>query len=148
MIRILRQMLVSELGFLLHPILPSRDFLSLLFRVVRFTHILWLALLLVRFRITFARPILVFIAVEKLELPENAFSALFAVEDVFLEVADSGVFGREELPFRLVRDPLEFVSQVVVCSNYCLERIEFLSDDVRQESFLLLVFVYVLPYGN
>ena len=38
---------------------------------------------------------------------KDPVSALFVVEDVLLEVADGGVFGREEFPFRVVRDPPE-----------------------------------------
>ena len=136
-ILILRHRLVSALKCLLHSILPSLDLLLLLFRVVRINFILRLEL--VRFGIILPFPVLNLIGVEILEMHEDALSALFAVEDVFLEVGDSGVFGREELSLRVVRDPPKCVSQIIVCSDRVPELIESVSDEAEEEFPMLLV---------
>jgi hypothetical protein len=70
---------------------------------------------------------------------KDPFSALFVVENVLLEVADGGVFGREELPFRVVRDPSECLSQLVVCSDRVLELIKSVCDEAEEEVPLLFV---------
>ena len=75
---------------------------------------------------------------------KDPFSALFAIEDVFLEVADGGVFGREELSFRVVRDPPECVSQIIFCIDRVSELIKSVCDEAEEEFPLLLVLVLVL----
>ena len=75
---------------------------------------------------------------------KDPISALFVVEDVFLEVADSGVFWREELSFRVVRDPPECVSQIIFCIDRVSELIKSVFDEAEEEFPLLLVLVLVL----
>ena len=70
---------------------------------------------------------------------KDPISALFAVEDVFLEVADSGVFGREELSFRVVRDPPKCVSQIIVCNDRVPELIKSVCDETEQKVPLLFI---------
>ncbi len=61
------------------------------------------------------------------------------MEDVFLEVVDCGVFGREEFSFRVVRDLPKFVSQIIVCSDRVPELIKSICDEPEQKVPLLLV---------
>jgi hypothetical protein len=61
------------------------------------------------------------------------------VEDVFLEVVDGGVFGREEFSFRVVCDLPKCVSQLIVCSDRVPELIKSVCDEAEQEVPLLLV---------
>ena len=70
---------------------------------------------------------------------KDPVSALFVVEDVLLEVADSGVFGREELPFWVVRDPPECVCQFIIRSDIIPELIKSVCDEAEQKVPLLLV---------
>ena len=70
---------------------------------------------------------------------EDALSALFAVEDVFLEVGDSGVFGREELSLRVVRDPPKCVSQIIVWIDRVPEIIKSVCDETEQKVPLLFI---------
>ncbi len=52
------------------------------------------------FRLRLAFPTSIKIAIVIVYNPEDPISALLAVKNVFLEVADRGVFGREELALR------------------------------------------------
>ena len=70
---------------------------------------------------------------------KDPFSAFFVVEDVFLEIADGGVFGREEFPFRVVRDLPECVHQIIVCSDRVPELIKSVCDEAEQEVPLVFV---------
>ena len=73
-----------------------------------------LELKFVGFRFLLTIPIFDLSAVVFRDNHKDTLSALFVAEDVLVEVADCGVFGRKENPFRLVRDPPECVSKLIV----------------------------------
>ena len=88
-----------------------------------------LGLTFIGFRFLIALPILDAFTIVVGHDIKDPLSALFVVEDVFLEVADGGVFGREELSFRVVRDLPECVHQIIVCSDLVPELIKSVCDE-------------------
>ena len=113
----------------------------LLVGVIRvcFHHILKLGLTFIGFRFLIALPIFDASTIVVGDDIKDPSSALVIVEDVFLEVADSGLFGREKFLFRVVRDPPKCVSQIIVCSDRVPELIESVSDEAEEEFPMLLV---------
>ena len=116
-------------------------FLALLFGVVRkyFPDVYRLKLTFIEVRLLLTFPISNALVIVGGDDIEDLLSALFVVEDVFLEVVDGGVFGREEFSFRVVCDPPKCVSQIIVCSDRVPELIKSVCDEAEQEVPLLLV---------